>query len=223
MEDYYAVGIISYIPEGKLGDTRFESLKKLIKEIDYIFRIPAIIVAQNWKDRKINYQCNNSHLTIFRYEEKLGITGARRELRKHFLESNFEYLIMLDDDSHLIGDPSAGELYLRQLRNNPGKFGVYKPSLLKLMAISKDVFRLIDYPTGEAENGDFFEDMYLTKALQKLYPDKEFKFSIGTLREYSDSAWDPNSTWYRGQFNKRDIGDRTRAMLKELDNENISS
>ena len=74
----------------------------------------------------------------------------------------------------------------------------------------------VDYPEGEAENGDFFEDMYLIMLLNKLYPENKFLFIRNTLNDISDSANDPNSTWYHKQFNKHDIGDRTRAMIKEL-------
>ena len=56
------------------------------------------------------------------------------------------------------------------------------------------MFKEVDYPEGEAENGDFFEDMYLIMLLNKLYPENKFLFTRNTLNDISDSANDPNST-----------------------------
>ncbi len=53
-------------------------------------------------------------------------------------------------------------------------------------------------------------------ALKKLYPDKFYSFVRGTLDPVANAANDINSTWYHKQFVKRQIGDRTRAMIKEM-------
>lgn len=207
------IGIISYFPDDKeLRNIRIDRLNKTIFDCNRLFNLPIIIVAQNWKGVMIY----DDNLHIHRYD-KLGITGARRELRKLFLDSEYDYMIMLDDDAKLVGTHSDASLYLDQIENHPGKwYGIYKSQLLKLFAISKDMFKEVDYPEGEAENGDFFEDMYLIMLLNKLYPENKFLFTRNTLNDISDSANDPNSTWYHKQFNKHDIGDRTRAMIKEL-------
>lgn len=206
------IGIISYFPDDDKREIRIERAKKVIEDCNKLFDLPIIIVAQNWK----GVMLYDDNLHIHRYD-KLGITGARKELRKLFLDSEYDYMIMLDDDAKLVGTRSDASLYLDQIENHPGKwYGIYKSQLLKLFAISKDMFREVDYPEGEAENGDFFEDMYLIMLLNKLYPENKFLFIRNTLNDISDSANDPNSTWYHKQFNKHDIGDRTRAMIKEL-------
>ena len=206
------IGIISYFPDDNKREIRIERAKKVIEDCNKLFDLPIIIVAQNWK----GVMLYDDNLHIHRYD-KLGITGARRELRKLFLDSEYDYMIMLDDDAKLVGTRSDASLYLDQIENHPGKwYGIYKSQLLKLFAISKDMFKEVDYPEGEAENGDFFEDMYLIMLLNKLYPNNKFLFTRNTLNDISDSANDPNSTWYHKQFNKHDIGDRTRAMIKEL-------
>lgn len=207
------IGIISYFPDDKeLRNIRIDRLNKTILDCNRLFNLPILIIAQNWNDFTLDYD----NVITF-YYDKLGITGARKELRNKFLTSDFDYLIMLDDDAKLVGTSSDASLYLDQIENHPGKwYGIYKSQLLKLFAISKDMFREVDYPEGEAENGDFFEDMYLIMSLNKLYPNNKFLFTRNTLNDISDSANDPNSTWYHKQFNKHDIGDRTRAMIKEL-------
>lgn len=208
------IGIISYFPDDpNLRKERVTRANKVIDDCNRLFNLPIIIIAQNWK----NINCIYDNATIYKYDNKLGITGARKELRRKFLESNYDYLIMLDDDAKLIGTPEDAKFYIYQITQHPGaNYGVYKAMLLKLFAISKEMFREIDYPDGEAENGDFFEDMYLIMALEKKWPERKFLFSRGSLNDVSDSANDPNSTWYYKQYNKHDIGDRTRAMIREL-------
>ena len=208
------IGIISYFPDDEtLRKVRIEKLDAVIKNCNFLFNLPIMIIAQNWK----NLVCNLPNVNVINYENKLGITGARRELRKKFLESEYDYIVMLDDDAKLIGTPEDARRYIHQIHEHPGKwYGVYKTYLLKLFAISKSMFAEIDYPDGEAEDGDFFEDMYLIMALDKLYPSNKFIFTRTSLNDVSDSANDPNSTWFHKQYNKHDIGDRTRAMIKEL-------
>ena len=184
----------------------------LVTRCAQLFSLPVIIVAQNWK----NEISSLPNCKIINYENKLGITGARKELRRIFLESEFDYLIMLDDDCDIQGQVADALLYLKQIDEHPNMYGVFKPRLLKLFAISKEMFQKLDYWDGEAENGEIFEDMLLMLSLEKLYPEKKFEFKVPGLREISDSAWDKYSTWFHYQFDKHAIGDNTRAILKEL-------
>ena len=210
------IGIISYFPnDKKVRDVRTDKLKNLVKKCDDLFGLPIIIVAQNWKEEDYN-MFGDSNIIIYSYKSRLGITEARRELRKRFLESSYDYLIMLDDDIVLIGNKEAANKYIRQIDENPGKFGTFKQLTLQLFAISKEMFNLIDYPKGSPDSGDFFEDMWLIMALKKLYPDKHFSFARGGLDPSGNAANDQYSTWYFKQFNKHHIGDNTRAMVKAL-------
>lgn len=211
------IGIISYLPDDKeLRHYRLSKLNKLIQQCNRYFKLPIIIIAQNWKNDMICMEGLSSSLHIFNYVDKLGITGARKKLRSRFLELDYDYMIMLDDDSELVGSYLDAQLYLDQIEQHPKMWAYYTPALLKLFAISKEVYALIDFPDGEAEQGDFFEDMFLTKALEKLHPDKQFKFIRTGFREHSNSSRDPYSTWYHGQLDKHIIGDKTRKLIKEL-------
>lgn len=187
------VGIISYLPDGELRQKRLAKLLNLLKRIDELFGIPIMIVAQNYRDVRL-IDLDKSNIILYKYKNGLGITGARRALRKHFLNSDFDYLIMLDDDSSLIGTKNDAALYLDQIREHPGQYGVFKSMLLKLFAISKEMYSLIDFPDMEPVNGDFFEDMYLIMALDKKYPNKRFNFKKAGLNEHSNSASDELST-----------------------------
>ena len=214
------IGIISYLPdEQPIRNIRKEKLINLLQSCDRIFpNIHKIIIAQNWKDDELDIRSTtNRDAQFIIYKEKLGITKARKELRKIFLtHTKYDYLIMLDDDCELFGEKRDGDTYLAQIDKHPNMFAAFKPHLLKLFAISRYMFNKFDYKDEESEKGEIFEDMYLHLGLRTLYPDREFYFINCTLRERSDSAWDVNSTWYHNQFNKHDIGDKTRASIKLL-------
>ena len=208
------IGIISYLPDdAKKREARVDKLYKLIETCNDIFKLPFIIIAQNWKGEKFNISAN---LKIINYTEPLGIIGARQELRKVFLASNYDYLIMLDDDCELTGTYNDGVQYIKQIEEHPDMYGTWNGTLLKLFAISKEMFKQIDFGTGRVENGDYFEDILFVNTLEKKFPTKHFIFNKNGLIEKSNNYNDPNSTWFYGQFNKHDIGDRTRLILKEI-------
>ena len=222
------IGICSYFPdEVEIRNIRIARLNNLLKQCNDLFGLPVMIIAQNWKSITIPEGVTKAPITVHRYDEPLGITGARNELRTKFLESNFDYLVMLDDDSYLKGTKKGAQIYLYDLLTNPDKFGVFKPSLMKLFAISKEVFKLVKYPKGGADDEDpgmrYFEDMYITKSLQRIYPEKEFRFHYSDLMEYSDSAWDKHSTgWHKvydheseGGWNRHDTGGNTRYLIAQ--------
>lgn len=210
------IGIISYLPDNQdIKLKRLSKLNNLISSCDRLFKLPIIIISQNWNEVKLN-KLNDSKLIIYNYKNPLGITKARKELRKKFLSSEYDYLIMLDDDSELTGTLEGAQEYLNQIHEHPDMYGVFKSMLLKLFAISKKIYQLIDFPDLEAGNGEFFEDMYLIMSLNKKYPDKKFIFKRYGINESSNSSSDPLSTWYHKQFIKRNMGDRTRELVRNL-------
>jgi len=205
------IGIISYLPDEQVKrNIRKEQLLKLIDKCNEIFNLPIIIVAQNWKDFTID------NTTIYRYKEPIGIINARNTLRKKFLSLDYDYIIMLDDDCTLDGDKVGGEYYKKEITSHPGMFGTFNGTLLKLFAISKEMFSLLDFGDGYVESGDYFEDILFVNTLLKKYKNKHFQFNKSYLSEKSNNYNDPNSTWYYGQYNKRDIGDRTRSILSSI-------
>lgn len=206
------IGIISYLPEDKkLRQFRQTKLELLLTQCNSLFSLPIIIVAQNWTGQEVV----PANASVYRYE-KLGITKARKELRRLFLESEYDYLIMLDDDCVISGTVEAAKRYLATIDLHPQMYGTFKGTLFKLFAISKEMYRLVDFPELEAERGEIFEDIFLVSLLRKKWPEREFTLAGCGLTETSDSAWDKNSTWFHYQYVKREIGDRTRALVKEM-------
>lgn len=214
------IGIISYLPnESDKRDIRRKKLLELISQCNKLFGLPILIVAQNWQGTNLNsYKdiFDTSNCNVYSYDKPLGIIGARNKLREIFLKSNYDYLIMLDDDSTVSGTKDSADKYIQQIESHPDMYGIFNGTLLKLFAISKNIFESIDFGSGKVENGDYFEDILFVSALQKKFPTKQFTFIKNGLAEKSNNYNDPNSTWFHGQFNKHEIGDRTRARLKEI-------
>ena len=119
------------------------------------------------------------------------------ELRKKFLESNFDYLIMLDDDCELEGEDASK--YLEQIDQNPGCWIEYAGSLLKLFAISREVFAQIDYEDISLERREGYEDWVFYEKLKAKFPELQRRFRAVGITQNSNSTADPYSTWYRNE------------------------
>ena len=194
------IGIISYFPDSIIRGIRKDKLKSLIVKCKEVFNLPFIIIAQNWtkKDEEDILKLSPD-ITLCSVKDKLGITDARKYLRNIFLNSDYDYLIMLDDDCTIYGNRESGLNYLRQIDNNPNMFYEFNKTLLKLFAISKEVFKLEDYENINPENGEGFEDRIFVNKLREMYPEKRYIFNKDTLREESVSTKDKHSTWYTNQ------------------------
>lgn len=218
------IGIISYFPNNvEVREIRKHKLISLINKCNDLFNLPVLIIAQNWAESDMTDIGSLKNVMLIQFAGQLGITQARRELRLAFLASfrwhnpGFDYLIMLDDDCELLGTKAGADNYIRQIEEHPGMVGLFKDTLLKLFAISKDIFKEFDFDDGEPTQGEIFEDKLFVNKLKVKCPDKIFKFIRHyELDERSDSAWDKNSTWYHGQFDKHKMGERTRELLKNI-------
>lgn len=202
------IGIISYLPDDT--ETRFRRellLVSLIEKCKQLFpKVPIAIIAQNWGHFSVS-GCD------VREYGKLGITGARKELRKVFLESGKDVLIMLDDDCVLKGD--SGRKYLSQIDRNPGRYYIFNKSLLKLFAISRSMMSVVDYPSISPEKGEGFEDRLFVGTLLKEYPSKAYQFVDTGITQESESTADPLSTWYSGQ-DLKDMLRRTEDLISAV-------
>lgn len=205
------IGIISYLPNDSTRSIRQQRLEALLAKCEYLFNLPIIIISQNWNSTvKITPNC-----AIFAFD-KLGITGARKKLREVFLELDYDYLIMLDDDAELIGTKQDTQKYLAQIDQNPDSVGIFKKSLLKLFAISKNIMQQVEYENIVVENGDGFEDIIFIEKCKKMFPSHCFVFVRYGLDDISNSGNDRYSTWYRNQYNKKEMGDKSRKIIGEI-------
>ena len=181
MELSKVFGIISYFPDNDTAyhiETRRERsrrFRELLFKLEELWPDTDImIIAQNWQDFELPEIKNK--IIVHTYEQKLGILGARRELRKKFLDSNYDYLIMLDDDGRILKADS--EAYMQEIDNHPDGIGVIRHHSCPLMflAISKNIYSQIDMPNVDPEKSEGFEDDIFVASCFSKFPDKAFDF-----------------------------------------------
>lgn len=205
-------GIISYLPDDKeVRTNRIKLMVNLLRQC-YRFDWDIIIVAQNWTTASIE----NPKVHLYHFD-KLGITGARKKLREIFLASDYDNLIMLDDDCHIWAKDSGIQAYKDELEAHPNSIGLFRHTVLKLFSISKELLAEVDYEDFEAEKGECFEDTIFVNKLMQKFPDKIFAYRCRYhgIDEDSVNAEDPNSTWYKEQ-NLKEMLDRTHKFVDDL-------
>ena len=182
-------GIISYFPDNDteyhkhIRRLRMRRCSELLLKLSSLWAdIDIIIIAQNWQDYKPPITVSN-HGIIYKYD-KLGILQARKTLREKFLESDYDYLIMLDDDAVIeCSDPS---IYIDEIDKHPDSVGVirHNNNPLMFMAISKSVYKEINFPDINIENGEGFSNIIFA---EKCFAqsDKAFDFPKGCVKELS--------------------------------------
>lgn len=208
----YCLGIISYLPdELSIRQERLKKLKELISKCNEIFDIPIIVIAQNWKNDVPAYK----NLTAY-YYPKLGIAKARIQLREKFLQSDYDYLIMLDDDCKLFGTREAGQDYLNSLDGR--EYAFRSPLSLKLFAISQKAYSQIEMPDISPEDNEGYEDIAFYKILTAKFP-VENEIIECCIDEVSISFLDKYSTWARGYIdyplNERKTNEYVQKILNQ--------
>ena len=194
------IGIISYLPDDReTREHRFEVLQNLIVKCNYLFDLPIYIVIQNYNENEIESLSKYKNVSLSSNYSCCGILGARRRLREFFINSNYDNLIMLDDDCVVDGTIQDGQKYKKQIDDNPNCFIEFNTSLLKLFCISKTLFKEVDYVDINPELEEGFEDRVFVSKLRKRYKDKRRVFEKYGLEEYSISTKDKYSTWYKDQ------------------------
>lgn len=173
-----------------------------------------IIIAQNWTVQDIQLIGTTDFALQIRAYKKLGITGARRQLRNVFLALGYDYLIMLDDDCEIEG--KSGIEYIKQIDDHPDCFLEFRGTQLKLFAISRSILLEEDYdPNINAEDGTGFEDRIFVENLRDKYPSKRVLFTDTGLEMHSKATKDELSTWCAEDQDITVMRDKTRAMIAE--------
>lgn len=200
-------GIVSYFPwEQPERKQRQDRLDRLIKRLSELWPdIPIMIISQQWKFYNPEKLCKNK-LIRFDYP-KLGILKARQELRKHFLESDYDYLIMFDDDALIEGDADLAKKYIEELDKHPEGFcfikgngsspyTAYNDSQLNLCAISRYIYEKEPIPNIDPQRSEAFEDRVWSTLLHFKYADKEFDAPEGLKCVHFKNSNEPvPSTW----------------------------
>ena len=201
------IGIISYFPDN-LKTIRESCLNNLIKSCsDYFPGVDIVLVAQNYK----GYipRSNKNRIVLYSYKDKLGITGARKKLREIFINSEYDYLIMMDDDNQILGNTNNN--LLEVLENNPDKFVCFNWDFgqLYLFTISKSLFKKIEYPELTAEEGKIFEDLYLSQICKSLCPDYIRAEEINITSKTAGNK----STWWNNSYDLKKMVANTYKLI----------
>lgn len=197
-------GIPSYFPDNdseyhiEMRRERTRRFRELLAKLEeYWPDIDIIVIAQNWQDFELPEVKNR--IRTFHYG-KLGILGARKELRNKFLASDYDYMIMLDDDAMItVNEP---KLYMDEIDKHPDGFGAIRrapqPSVLQFFAISKHIFSQVEFADVDPEKGQGFEDDVFSATCWGKFPNEGFMFPEGWVNESSLHYFGPGkcpSTW----------------------------
>lgn len=210
------IGIISYFPDKQPDrDLRIDRFNSLLLTLDRLFKgIPILVVAQNWKD-----YVPNRDIISYKFD-KLGILMARRTLRELFLLSNYENMITMDDDVMISGE--SGNLFLKQIDDNPNSMGVFcwEHSQLNLLYISKHIYSQVDLPDIDPEKDQGFEDVVFTYNCKQLFPNNVFTFMDTGLTETSFRYTGPDkvpSTWAGGYHDWKKLRGNTKKIKESIE------
>lgn len=187
------IGILSYLPpdEPRRGVRKARALRTLAKCSELFPDVPKIVIAQGWK------AADAVPGAVFSMHPRLGILGARRELRETFLRhTDWDCLIMLDDDAELSGSREDADSYMAELQSHPGCFGERNGTSLKMFSICRGLLEEADFPDIDPEKGQGYEDRAFVGMLRERFPNMRFSYRSGP--EANDNATsDPFSTWER--------------------------
>ena len=216
-------GIISWFPNDEPARTqRINRLNKMFEQIRDLFGdVNYLIVAQNWKDYKLPDFVN---ATIFKYN-KLGILGARKTLGKHFLESKYDYLIMLDDDIILeTSNDFSKEYFFEELNKHPQGFAFLKYGWsLTFCAISKYIYSQSPMCDIDPEKGEGYEDVVWPNLLHYKYPNNEFKLNgIKFVQNQQQYVKELKSTWCNRNTNHGKLEAMSKYYVNQFKKGNFS-
>ena len=208
------IGIISWLPDDEeVRQVRLNRLNKLIVRCRQNFELPIMLIAQNYRDEDMTPR---SWLTIYRYD-KLGITGAREELRKMFLASTYDYVICFDDDFELARNSIGAKQYLQNIHMRPNFIFEYENYLMNLCAISRGIFEKFGFDKEiSAENGTGYEDWIFISTVRNKCPSNYCKLAnLGLAsKPRSELVKDKYSTWQTGQEDKDDLTKKSLEIIK---------
>ena len=214
MEDSICIGIISYLPDNEnIRKERQVRINKLISQLDEHFNLPIILIAQNYKD----FNINSKNIILYNYD-KLGITGARIKLREKFLESDYNYIIMLDDDMELSDKQIDYNNYIDSIIKNKKDHYYVGNFLVNFCTMSKQGFTKVTFDKNiDPEKQTGFEDWVFTEKCKKYLNSMKL---ITNLPKYDRKHFlkDNYSTWNTDDKYKKVNEQESMKIIKLLKN-----
>lgn len=116
-------GIISYLPND--NDLRTKRLTASRKQLEWLHTVygndvKVLFIAQNYTDNEVP---NAPNIEVKLFEKGLGCGGARNEVLKEFYKSDYDWLLLMDDDT-IIDDKYRPNNFMREIAANPDKFKI---------------------------------------------------------------------------------------------------
>lgn len=179
------LGVVSFLPNKTYDRSmRQARLDELLIKLRAVSNLPILIIAQNWQD----YLPSISGITVYQYDIGLGIAAARAKLRDAFLETDGDYLIMLDDDLILEFTKNDFTEYINEILRHPNGFCFprqsnfanmypndhYIDACLNLNVVSRYIYEQTPMVNAEASLGQCWEDKLFLKLVTKKYSELEF-------------------------------------------------
>ena len=229
-------GIVSYLPDNtKEREKRIERLENLLAQLWKLWpRIPVILIAQNYG----KYRPRSKQKLIYcDYQEGLGIINARKALRREFLKTGYDWLIMFDDDAIIeCNNTHAAVEFINELdkhpngfcflkNNDPTQLCPYVKSQLNLCAVSRYIYEQEPIPYIDPQKGQAFEDAVWSTLLHYKYPELEFDIPEGIKcvhfknPEINKLGGEVQSTWANeATFNWAEMNKTTNSILQYIKN-----
>lgn len=116
------IGIISYLPDDeKLRGKRKAAMRKQTSWINSIFTNPVVeVVTQNYAEEDIK-ELEQYATTIYQFDSPIGVAGSRNVILEHFWNSDYDHLVLIDDDT-LLYPYYQIQNFFEELNSNPMKF-----------------------------------------------------------------------------------------------------
>lgn len=98
MSNNVLIGIVSYLPDdGKIRTKRLEGIRLQAEKIRSIYPDNEfVVIAQNYREDEL---ITDLDITYKVYSEPLGAGRARNLLLEYFYESDYDFLMLCDDDT----------------------------------------------------------------------------------------------------------------------------
>ena len=190
------IGIVSYLPaDEQVREVRKTRVLSLIKQCDEWFKLPIILITQNWPNDLYGLTTKYSKIIAYKYKNKLGLTKARVALVEKFLKSPYNRIIFMDDDMILNNQEEVNK-YLSSLGSRD--FYYIPTWLLNFCSITRNGLSKVNFDINtDAEKQTGFEDWLFVQTCIKKLPTEKINCSLGkgTRKDYLDdkfSTWNPS-------------------------------
>lgn len=182
---------ISYLPDDEeIRAARKSAFDKCILDMKEITPNTRIYInAQNYKEE--DYLDDPQITYLFKHEKGVGAQRARNELLEWFYNSNYEWMIISDDDSFLAPTEST-KMFFKELEQYPEKFKSIPLDICYSRNMQFEPFDVYDVQRAEYRSNRWdFE--YRGSSWLCWTVIRNFKKAYGN-EEYQDETIDPTKT-----------------------------